>query len=438
MTSAFALAHLARLRLEPEILDRKVGSPTDRYGRFEKLVGGDTTAYAALSVGDLLYDAYRIDPTAVEGIDFARAADLSDIFRFAHFSADLEALSPATFQGNLSQLHGYVGERIAACALRAEGADVQFPATSTEPGFDILVNGEPFQVKCLASPGGVHEHLLRYPDIPVITNSELAGFFVEDDRVTALPGFSHAEVVARTTETLDAGADLLNLQIPLISSGIAAIRVGRALWARESDPLSALGAGAADGVAGIGGGKLGAVATAGALGLLGITGGWLMVIAPVFGSIGGFRGGRFISDQLKRNFLCRIQARRLDAAICTFAREAVVVIDRMIASSIHFRDKVLTSLRDRSKFADALHRDWLHRIDREIDRRQFYRQRLSAAAGDPTTIDSSSRDLRFLAMHVMWTTAQAGVVRANLRGPCGALGVAAGEYDRSLKRWLMR
>lgn len=438
MTGAIALADLPHLRLDPEILKRKIGGPNDRYGKFEKLIGGDATAYAALTVGDLLYDAYRIDPTAVEGIDFGRAADLSDIFRFARFSEDLEALSPATFQGNLSQLHGYVGERVAACALRAEGADVQFPATSTEPGFDILVNGEPFQVKCLSSPAGVHEHLLRYPDIPVITNSELAEFFAGDDRVTALPGFSHTEVVARTTETLDAGADLLDLQIPLISSGIAAVRVGRALWARESDPLSALGAGAADGIAGIGGGKLGAVATAGALGLLGITGGWLMVIAPVVGSIGGFRGGRFVSDQLKRNLLCRTQARHLDAAICTFAREAVVVIDRMIASSIRFRDEVLARLRDRSQFAEALHRDWLQRVEREIDRRQFYRQRLSAAANDPTTIDSSSRDLRFLAMHVMWTTAQAGVVCANLRGPCIALGVAAGDYDRSLKRWLMR
>lgn len=438
MTGAIALADLPHLRLDPEILDRKIGNQTDRYGRFEKLVGGDTTAYAALSVGDLLYDMFRIDPVAVQGIDFARTENLSDIFHFARFSAGMEGLTPSQFRGSFSQLHGHVGENVLACAMRAEGVDVEIARTSTEKGWDLVVNGDHTQVKCLASPGGVHEHLRLYPDIPVIVNKELEGFFVGDDRVSTHSGFSHADVVARTKEALDAGADLLNLQIPLITSAIATARIGRALWARESDPLSALGAGVADGVAGMGGGKLGAVATAGALGLLGITGGWLLVIAPVFGSIAGFRGGRFMSDHLKRNLLCRTQARHLDAAICTFAREAVVVIDRMIANSIRFGDRVLEALKDRSKFADALHRDWLHRIEREIDRRQFYRQRLSAAADDPTTIDSSSRDLRFLAMHVMWTTAQAGVVRANLRGPCGALGVAAGDYDRSLKRWLMR
>ena len=60
-------------------------------------LAGETTAYAAITVGDLLYDLARIDPAAVEAIDFARAADLSDIFTLAQTASEIFA-SPALEQ----------------------------------------------------------------------------------------------------------------------------------------------------------------------------------------------------------------------------------------------------------------------------------------------------------------------------------------------------
>ncbi len=53
-------------------------------------------AYAGITLGDFLYDYIRIDPTVVEGIDFARHADLHNFLTFAHFAERHEELTDRT------------------------------------------------------------------------------------------------------------------------------------------------------------------------------------------------------------------------------------------------------------------------------------------------------------------------------------------------------
>lgn len=436
---AGADASIGHLPLVPATLDVDVqGGTRDRASRLAKLLDGETASYAVLSVGDLLYDAFRIDPLAVEGIDFARAADLSDILRLAHFSEGLSELSARAQAGNIAQLQGYVAERVAAHALLASGADVSFPATSNQPGWDLLVNGEPFQVKCLATPAGVHEHFARYPDIPVITNGELAQFFVGDGRVTALGFFNHHDVEAVTRQTLDGAADLLDLQIPLITGAIASARAGFAVLNKESDPLTALKAMTIGVVAGAGGAKGGALAAGVALGLLGVAGGWVSIIAPVFGGIIGFKGGGLAGSLLKKNLLCRIETAALRTATQDFSREAARVISAMTASSARFRARVAAMPEGEGVFAGAMKADWLKRVDRELDRRRFYRGRLTSAAEDPRSIELSAHDPRIHAMQVMWAAARGGVLEANVRSATEVLRVAVARYDSALKKWLMK
>ena len=108
----------------------------------------------------LIYDLVRIDPEIVEAADFARSADLSDLPSFVQFAETIVGTSAEKFEGNVSQLQGYVAERLVAQTLRAQGAEVQFPEASNQAGYDLIVNGDRFQVKNLSSPGGVHEHLI--------------------------------------------------------------------------------------------------------------------------------------------------------------------------------------------------------------------------------------------------------------------------------------
>lgn len=429
---------LGRLPLVPETLRINLeDASNDRGSRLARLLGGETTAFATLSVGDLLYDTFRIDPLAVEGIDFARAADLSDILHLARFAEGLAALSGRSETGAIAQLHGYVAERVAAHALLAMGADVSFPATSTQAGWDLLVNGQRFQVKCLATPAGVHEHLSRYPDIPVICNSELGRYFTGDDRVTTLAGLNHDDVVTITRGTLDGAADLLDLQIPLIATTVGAARAATAILFSGADPVTALQAAAVGVAAGAGGGKVGAAAAGVALGALGVAGSWLTIMAPMFGGILGFKGGRLAADLLKRKLLCRAEAARLEAASRAFASAVAGVLSLMVANSERYRRRVVAMPDQGGAFPDALQADWLRRIDLELDRRRFYRDRLMAAAAEPASIEPTASDPRVHAMRIMWEAARSGVLEVNVKKATENLKQAVGTYNRALRNWLL-
>lgn len=201
----------------------------------ERVFSWEARAYGALTFGDLLYDWMRIEPHVLEAIDFVRVGDLADIFTFARHADGIQALSHASHFGNVTQLQGYVAERVAAGMLRAQGAEVEIPASASQPGYDLIVNGQPCQIKCLDDPSGVYTHLGRYPDIPVLVNEELAPQFAENGRVMALPGLNHDQVRESTESSLGAGADLLDFEIPLISSALQAGRNAIALARKHTD-----------------------------------------------------------------------------------------------------------------------------------------------------------------------------------------------------------
>lgn len=104
----------------------------------------ETVAISTISVGEFFYDFIMLDHMAVEGIDFAREEDLSHLFSLSEFAKTVDTTS---LTGDMAQLQGYVAERMIGSELQARGHDVEFPATSNQAGYDLLVDGEPFQVK---------------------------------------------------------------------------------------------------------------------------------------------------------------------------------------------------------------------------------------------------------------------------------------------------
>lgn len=188
-----------------------------------------TLTVGTINVGEFLYDYLRLDAMVMEGIDFARAEDLSSLFHFSRFAGNVNT-EKAT--GDMAQLQGYVAERLVAAELQAKGYDVEFPPTSNQVGYDLLVDGEPFQVKNLADPKGVHEHLEKYPDIPVYVNQELAGHF-ENHPMVYTTQVEHSEVLSATKVTLNAGADLTDFEIPYITLFVSTVQQARKMLFNE-------------------------------------------------------------------------------------------------------------------------------------------------------------------------------------------------------------
>ena len=135
----------------------------------------ETGAYVSISAGDLIYDILRVDPRAVQGVDFVRKDDLSDVFSFGKKEIlERKEKSAESLEGLHNTYTGYTFERVVALDFQKRGAEVVFPENARQSGYDLIINGEKFQVK--TEENGIsliEDHFEKYP-YRVIANSEAA------------------------------------------------------------------------------------------------------------------------------------------------------------------------------------------------------------------------------------------------------------------------
>ncbi|HZG73776.1 MAG TPA: hypothetical protein VEY51_19720, partial [Chondromyces sp.] len=265
----------------------------------------DSKAVVSLSFVDVLYDYLMIDPSVIHAVDFARKEDLSNLFSFQLFAKDFDFSST----GEITRLKGYTAEHLVALELQGKGHDVEFPDSAFQKGYDLLVDGKEFQVKCLSTAGGVHEHLRKYPDIPVLVNKELAEKFKANPLVYET-GVSNEIVEKMTKSSLSHAAELTDLDIPLITIGISTLKNGYKVIAKGLDVKTAglnvaneLGARGAGGLAGKGVGLLVGP-------LLGPAG---VVILPVFFGMAGAYGGKKLTGPIKKLYTQKERKETLQA-----------------------------------------------------------------------------------------------------------------------------
>jgi len=431
---------IPRLRGRPisEALDTPIEPGDTSKTPLGRLFGNETKVYGALTFGDLAYDWIRINPHVIEALDFVRVADLADIYAFARCADSIQALGDAARLGKLTQMQGYVAERIAAGMLRAQGAEVELPASSSHPGYDLIVNGQHWQVKCLDAPGGVYEHLGRYPDIPVMVNEELAQHFIYDDRVMALPGLQREEVRQATEDSLEAGADLIDLEIPIISTTMQAARNALAFVKGHTDWCAAVQNLGIDSVARIAGGKAGAIATAASLGLIGVTGGWFAVVAPALGALGGYAWGRHVADRTKMLLFCQKEIDALADALRAYLTGAIEVLRGMIARGEHQAWKLGAKRNTSSAAGLELIDDYQGRVK---DERNFRMAMIREFESLIKRLDSwSAFGPHLIAMteKASLNAAQAGLLPADLASETRRLAHTMAALQNALRRRLVR
>jgi len=201
------------------------------------LVGG-------LTLGDIVADAAAIDPHVVNAADFSRQQDLDGLLAFGAFAEDVNALTGAAAAGAHANLQGYVAEHLVTTRLVEQGHQVTLPEDATQSGYDIVVDGTPFQIKCADDPAILEAHFAAYPEIPVLANAELAEAVADTsapwaDKVFPVEGFDQTLTSHIVETSLAAGADLGDLPVPVFALGVGAARHVHAWW-RGSVPLSDL------------------------------------------------------------------------------------------------------------------------------------------------------------------------------------------------------
>lgn len=188
---------------------------------------GNASALGVLTVGDMLYAAAQISPDAIAAADFSYLADIDGPIDFA-------LLASGMGDGAAVRLKGYMAEQVVAAKLQAAGHVVSFPGSASEPGWDLLIDGQRVQVKFHSDIDGIREHFEKY-DYPVIANTELMGQIPEEfaDQVYFVEGVSNELVTSVTDMSVEAGQALADPDVPALAFAITAYRSARGLCEGE-------------------------------------------------------------------------------------------------------------------------------------------------------------------------------------------------------------
>ncbi len=166
---------------------------------------------------DKIYSLSAVDDSVVDAMNFAMSGEPS------YLDMSLKSTEALDSVGVFNWIKGYVGERQTAQVLSEQGYVVSFPDTANEAGYDLIVDGSPYQVKTTLDTGYINSHLVKYPDIPVLVPEELAANAIANhENVLSVPGFSyHAtnEIAASGLEELSSLSNLTDsIPIPILTS----------------------------------------------------------------------------------------------------------------------------------------------------------------------------------------------------------------------------
>ncbi len=193
----------------------------------------NATALSVMTLGDIAYNAFNIDPTVLEAIDFARTAVLDDPIAFASFAQEIESMTPAAQLGAISNIKGYVAERVVASQLVTQGHVVEFPEMSNQAGWDLSVDGIKFQVKDVSDLSALQSHFDKGYEYPIIANAEIANQLSLSsdtvlpewsDKIHFVEGYSNEVVEHVTRESIRSGDDLINPDVPLFALILSSAR----------------------------------------------------------------------------------------------------------------------------------------------------------------------------------------------------------------------
>ena len=386
----------------------------------------EDTAFGALTLGDLIYDFCHVDPSVLEAAEFSHVRSIKDVFSFALWSAKFDDLNDAAGRGAVNGLQGFTAERLFAVHLENQGHDVQLEHVPNYPGADALVDGHPFQFKCLDSIQGVRDHFAVY-DYPVIVNNDLAG------EVAGMHGVYVDELVQRdevrqlTEASMHHGAGMADGHIPWISFIASTPLPLYRLYKRETDISGAVAAVISNSsgkiAGGLIGGKSGAIAGSMLFGPAGA------VVGLSLGSIAGARTGRRIAG-LARNIMTQSEANAVRSAALETATTALESFPRKrnawnekrtALSSTVVRDSAAIAIR---KYIVVRHDDDLAYLENQAE--LLNDLRADAVSSDPVE----------LWQRVLSLTKRAGIHAHVIQEPLRRLEALVAEFKVAKKRWM--
>jgi len=267
----------------------------------------ELAAYGTLTAAEFAWSLARIDPSVIHAADFSSSVSVHNGYDFAQYiHTHYDTLGAAGQEGFFNRLMGYVGEQKVADLLVHQGHVVQAAASTTQPIWDLLVDGHPVNVKTVQDIASIKAEALAHHGITYIVPSDAHGHLTSNMAHTA--GFHHDSVHSSLHEGVAAAHGEhalhgLGMHLPVLTIAVSAYRNYQAVQlgkdvsvAIKHTLVESTGKGA--------GSLIGAKAGALAGGLFGPVG---MIVGAVGGAVGGALLGGSVAEHYKH--------KPLDAAV---------------------------------------------------------------------------------------------------------------------------
>ncbi len=171
-----------------------------------------------VSASDILYHYNKIDDKVIDSIYKAHGEKAFYSYKgLSHHIDEVASRGNESWNGIINQYKGYLGETTISEYLRGQHPDI-VDAPFGNKGWDVSIGGEEYQIKSGLDPNHILKHRENYPDIPVITVSEHADMFSNDDMVIIVP-ISGEELENLTKDTLHGIRDLddAGIDFPIVT-----------------------------------------------------------------------------------------------------------------------------------------------------------------------------------------------------------------------------
>jgi F0F1-type ATP synthase membrane subunit b/b' len=202
------------------------------WSELRSLPGWAATLDGGIAGASVAEAFHHIDPAVLNAIEFSTADHIHNLASVDAYVHDHFFESPeASAEGWLHRLEGYVAEQKAAAALEHAGHYVEFAHLPNQPGWDLVVDGRPLQVKEGVDIAHVKDFLVQHPDINVITGDDIA-HQVRDAHVTGIAGLNHHSIATSTKDTLHGIQDGFHptIHVPVVTLLLSTYREGLLLW----------------------------------------------------------------------------------------------------------------------------------------------------------------------------------------------------------------
>jgi hypothetical protein len=407
-----------------EALRRPLDASLTKQKRLASLLAGAAEQTSVVTIGDAMFRWARVETEALAEADVTELQRVSDLVgavgrlpkRLSLYSEAARSAASLAFQDALSvlpfsqQAAMYLQQRAIGYVYDAQGCEASIFGCDDDVGL-IMING---------LLGAVHSPALGPPTLI--------------DRLTFYTGAAAGltnEILANPLLCCFSG-----LEPALVSEisdaafyAAAAVQAGRMVLLRDKDALTSFASLASSGLAG----HLGAFAgKAAAVTVFGLTGSWVVVLAPAAAGFAGHVVAKNWARRARYHVLCRKEVESLARALSDHCLAARDVIEKNIAKACENADRFRAMHFNASGAAKDCIEDWLDRLDKLQKFRGLHVDRFHRAGTNPTLMDPHEGDLIAAAQEALLASGRVGIHPANVSSSAAAVVHAVAALHRKL------